>query len=54
VVEDVSWNCHDSTVFASVSDDKRLNLWDIRNSQPTSSIEAHMAEAMSVDFSPFD
>jgi histone-binding protein RBBP4 len=55
VVEDVAWNCHDATVFASVSDDKKLLLWDIRaGASPTNSIEAHMAEVMGVDFSPFD
>jgi len=42
-------------VFASVSDDKRLLLWDIRHGpEPVTSIEAHYAEVMSVDFSPFD
>ncbi len=55
IVEDVCWNCHDASVFASVSDDKRLLLWDIRSgAAPTNSIEAHFAEVMSVDFSPFD
>ena len=54
MVEDVAWNCHNGNLFASVSDDKRLLLWDMRNGQPTSSIEAHMAEIMGVDYSPFD
>lgn len=54
MVEDVCWNCHDGSVFASVSDDKRLMIWDIRDKQPSANIEAHVAEIMSVDFSPFD
>lgn len=40
--------------FASVSDDRRLLLWDMRDKAPTSNIEAHMAEIMCVDYSPFD
>lgn len=54
MVEDVAWNCHDGNLFASVSDDKKLILWDLRDRQPSSNIEAHMAEIMSVDYSPFD
>jgi histone-binding protein RBBP4 len=54
VVEDVCWNNHDGNVFASVSDDKRLLIWDIRDKSPANSIEAHVAEIMSVDYSPFD
>ena len=44
-------------MFASVSDDKRLLIWDTRErggSGPASSIEAHVSEVMSVDYSPFD
>lgn len=37
-----------------MSDDKRLMIWDIRDKQPANSIEAHVAEIMSVDYSPFD
>ena len=54
VVEDVSWSHHNGNLFATVSDDKRLMIWDLREKQPTSLIEAHMAEIMSVDYSPFD
>lgn len=54
VVEDVCWNYYDGNAFATVSDDKRLLLWDLREKVPISSIEAHMAEIMSVDYSPFD
>ena len=42
VVEDVCWNHHDENQFASVSDDRRLLLWDMRDRQPVSNIEAHM------------
>ena len=55
VVEDVCWSTQDSSVFASVSDDKYLFLWDIRSGNtPATSIEAHYAEIVSVDYSPFD
>lgn len=55
VVEDVAWNAVEANIFASVGDDKRLLLWDVRaGSSPTTNIEAHFAEVMSVDFSPFD
>lgn len=29
-------------------------IWDIRDKSPSSNIEAHVAEIMSVDYSPFD
>jgi histone-binding protein RBBP4 len=54
VVEDDCWNHHNENLFATVSDDRRLNMWDLRYKQPTSNIEAHMAEIMCVDASPFD
>lgn len=54
MVEDVCWNKHDGNQFASVSDDKKLKIWDVRNKNPTNSIEAHVAEILSVDYSPFD
>jgi WD40 repeat protein len=31
VVEDVCWNHHDLNEFASVSDDKKLKIWDARS-----------------------
>ena len=48
------WNQHDQNEFASVSDDKKLKIWDIRSKGETQSIEAHVSEIMSVDYSPFD
>ena len=38
-------------MFASV---RRMNIWDIRQHNPVNSIEAHMNEVMSVDYSPFE
>jgi histone-binding protein RBBP4 len=54
VVEDVCWNHFNEFSFASVSDDRRLLLWDMRQKEPTNNIEAHMQEIMCVDASPFD
>jgi histone-binding protein RBBP4 len=53
-VEDVCWNHFNENTFASVSDDRRLLLWDMRQKEPTNNIEAHMQEIMCVDASPFD
>lgn len=54
VVEDVCWNHHDENEFASVSDDKKLKIWDLRQRGATKTIDAHVAAIMSVDYSPFD
>ena len=55
IVEDVCWNNFDEFTFASVGDDKKLKLWDIRDPKsPQQSIEGHVQEIMSVDCSPFD
>jgi histone-binding protein RBBP4 len=54
VVEDVCWNHHDENEFASVSDDKKLKIWDMRQSSAAKTIDAHINEIMSVDYSPFD
>ena len=54
VVEDVAWNAFSLHEFASVSDDKKLKIWDKRQYNPGQTIEAHVAEIMSVDYSPFD
>ena len=54
VVEDVAWNYFDDGEFASVSDDKKLKIWDLRQKTPCLSVEAHVSEIMSVDYSPFD
>ena len=54
IVEDVCLNHHDQNEFASVSDDKKLKIWDMRQRNSAKSIDAHVAEIMSVDYSPFD
>ena len=54
IVEDVCWNQHNENEFASVSDDKKLKIWDMRQRGPAKAIDAHVAEIMSVDYSPFD
>jgi histone-binding protein RBBP4 len=40
--------------FASVSDDKKLKIWDMRSQSASQSVEAHVAEILSVDYSPFE
>lgn len=55
IIEDVAWNNFDQNVFTTVGDDKKLKIWDMRDpKRPTSSIEGHVQEIMSVDCSPFD
>ncbi|KAF8336363.1 histone acetyltransferase type B subunit 2 [Cantharellus anzutake] len=55
VVGDVSWNSANENIFASVGDDKRLLIWDTRNSsdsEPSQDIMAHEKEILAVAFSP--
>lgn len=55
IVEDVAWSHFDEHLFLTVGDDKRMRIWDTRDpNSPTSSIEGHVQEIMSVDTSPFD
>ncbi|ORX57400.1 retinoblastoma-binding protein 4 [Hesseltinella vesiculosa] len=50
-VEDVAWHFGLDTIFASVGDDKKLMIWDTRQSQrPMHDILAHEAEVNGVDF----
>ena len=54
-VEDVAWHCSHANVFASVSDDKHVMLWDTR-SKPTSPVQdasPHTAEINCLSFSPY-
>lgn len=54
-MEDVCWNNFDEFIFSTVSDDKKLKMWDIRDpKRPAQSIEGHVQEILSVDCSPFD
>jgi histone-binding protein RBBP4 len=54
-VEDVCWHAHQCDIFASVGDDKKLCLWDVRQGMtPVSHCEAHDGDANCVSFSPMD
>jgi WD40 repeat protein len=44
VVEDVAWHQHHPVIFASVGDDKKLMIWDVREKKPRNTTEAHTAE----------
>ena len=47
VIEDVAWNPLHTTTFGSVADDKKLMIWDTRETvqtKPVHSIEAHSKE----------
>ena len=50
----MSWNHHEINEFASVSDDKKLKIWDMRSKSAMQTIDAHVDSIMSVDYSPFD
>ncbi|KAI8979827.1 WD40-repeat-containing domain protein [Mycotypha africana] len=53
-VEDVAWHTKFENIFASVGDDTRLMIWDVRNNstKPTHNIQAHEAEVNCVAFAP--
>lgn len=54
VVEDVAWHCSHADFFASVGDDKKLMVWDIRTpGTPQFSVDAHTKEVNCVAFNPF-
>lgn len=54
VVEDVAWHPVQAEVFASVSDDKRLMIWDLRSGgKPIQAIQAHDAEINGLSLNPF-
>ncbi|RKP25482.1 WD40-repeat-containing domain protein [Syncephalis pseudoplumigaleata] len=55
VVEDVAWHTLHASLFASVGDDMKLMVWDLRNNntaKPHLSVTAHTAEVNSVAFNP--
>ncbi|KAF0990690.1 hypothetical protein HZS_5186 [Henneguya salminicola] len=57
VVEDVSWNYFNGSLFASCGDDKRVILWDIRTSNkssPVNSFVAHNGEVNCISFNPYE
>jgi WD40 repeat protein len=42
-VEDVAWNNFDEFIFSTVGDDKKLKIWDMRDTKrPVSTIEGHV------------
>lgn len=57
IVEDVCWHCLHDSLFASVSDDRKLMVWDSRSNstdQPIHAIVAHNAEVNCVSFNPYN
>lgn len=52
VVEDVAWHPTEQDIFASVSDDKFLMLWDQRKDRPTTALRAHDLEVNAVAWNP--
>jgi len=50
VVEDVAWNYSEENIFASVGDDFKLIIHDIRTNQPSFNISAHDSDINSLDF----
>ncbi|OLY85145.1 Histone-binding protein RBBP4 [Smittium mucronatum] len=57
VVEDVDWHPMHKYLFASVGDDQRLRLWDVREKpgegfKATKEVHAHNAEINCVKFNP--
>ncbi|KAL6051479.1 Histone-binding protein RBBP4 or subunit C of CAF1 complex [Balamuthia mandrillaris] len=55
VVEDVAWHLYHEAYFGSVGDDKKLMIWDTRQSpnKASHSVEAHRAEVNCLSFNPF-
>ncbi|KAA8492986.1 Histone-binding protein RBBP4 [Porphyridium purpureum] len=57
VIEDVAFHQMNGSVFASVGDDRKLAIWDVRDSssrsKPVNSVDAHSREINCVAFSPF-
>lgn len=55
-MEDVAWHQFQSSIFASVGDDRKLLIWDTREKdrkKPFQKIEAHKGEVNCVSFNPF-
>jgi histone-binding protein RBBP4 len=48
----VAWHGIHPDIFASVGDDKKLMIWDLREKSPRSTTEAHTAEVNCVQFNP--
>jgi len=56
VVEDVAWHRKNESVFGSVGDDKKILLWDTRQTpeKPMHSIDGHTQDINTIDFNPFN
>lgn len=54
VVNDVCFNCFSANVFASVSDDKSLIIWDRRMESETVAERAHSLDVLTVEFNPLE
>jgi len=55
VVEDISWHCQHAHMFASVGDDRKMNIWDTRENKLVRTVnEAHSDDVNAVDFNPFN
>ncbi|PIA14039.1 WD40 repeat-like protein [Coemansia reversa NRRL 1564] len=55
IVEDVAWHAMHPDIFASVGDDRRLLIWDIRKApgeKPAQDVVAHESEVNCVAFNP--
>jgi len=54
VVEDVQFHLHHENIFASVGDDRKLIIWDIRTSdKPSNIVDAHNNEVNCLSFNPY-
>ncbi|EGR27354.1 multicopy suppressor of ira1, putative, partial [Ichthyophthirius multifiliis] len=54
-VEDVSWQKNQTNIFGSVSDDKTIMIWDLRQQQYCQVIEnGHEGEIYCIDFNSFN
>lgn len=54
IVSEVVWSCHHADILASVGDDRKLILWDSRQTEPAHCLEAHNLEINAVDFNKKD
>jgi histone-binding protein RBBP4 len=56
VVEDVDWHAKDSNLIGSVSDDKSIRLWDIRDPSKAMNVveNAHESDINCISFNPKD
>lgn len=48
------WNPHERDVVATVGGDSKLNIWDIRDGNPTLSIPTHYDETLTCDWNKYN